>query len=166
MSRENVEVVRECLAARDGGDYSAARAVSPRCRRRPVREVRRADLSRGSGCRPGDEGMVRDVGRLRLHTGTVHRCGRLYRGPEEVRAFFAEWFGVFSFDDWYNEVERLIDHEDKVVAFVLQRGRGSASTTPTEMEMTQISTIEQGKIVRLQVYGDRTEALEAVGLSE
>ena len=90
----------------------------------------------------------------------------VYRGPDEVRAFFAEWFGVFSFDDWYNEVERLIDHEDKVVAFVRQRGRGSASTTPTEMEMTQISTIEQGKIVRLQVYGDRTEALEAVGLSE
>lgn len=90
----------------------------------------------------------------------------VYRGLDEVNGFFAEWFGVFGFDDWYAEVDRLIAHGDQVIAFVRQRGRGSASDTPAEMEMTQISTLKDGRIVRLDVYLDRQEALEAVGLQQ
>jgi ketosteroid isomerase-like protein len=89
----------------------------------------------------------------------------VYFGADEARAFFDERFTVFPFADWYAEVERLLDCGNQVVAFVRQRGRGSATTPPTEMEMTQICSLRDGKIIRLTMYADRDEALAAVGPS-
>ena len=137
MSRENVEIVREAYAAFNRGGAEAL-----------------------IGTYWADD-FVLDMTASGFPAGPG-----VYRGPDEAKAFFDEWFSVFPFDDWYAEVEQLLDHGDQVIAFIRQRGRGSASATPTDMEMTQICTLRAGKVLRLQVYLDREEALEAAGLSE
>jgi ketosteroid isomerase-like protein len=136
MSRENMEIVREGYAAFNRGGPEAMIG------------------------KYWAEDLVWDVTTIGFPGPGV------YRGLDEVRAFFADWFGVFGFDEWYAEVDRLIEHGDQVVAFVRQRGRGGASATPAEMEMTQILTLKEGRIIRIQVYLDRQQALEAVGMSE
>jgi ketosteroid isomerase-like protein len=136
MSRENVEFVREAYAAFNRGGPEAL-----------------------IGKYWADD-FVWDVTEMGFPGPGV------YRAPDEVRAFFDEWFEVFGFDEWHIEVERLIEHGEQVVAFVRQRGRASASATPAEMEMTQICSLRDDKVFRVQVYLDRQQALEAVGLSE
>jgi ketosteroid isomerase-like protein len=91
----------------------------------------------------------------------------IYHGHDEVRSFFEDWFSTFPFDEWEQELEDLIDCGDQVVvALTRQRGRGSASGVSVELEYAQVVTLRESKIVRVVVYTDRTQALEAVGLSE
>jgi ketosteroid isomerase-like protein len=90
----------------------------------------------------------------------------VYRGYDEVRTFFDDWFGAFPFDEWEAEVEQLIDAGDRVVAMVTQRGRGRASGAAAALEMGQVITLRDGEVVRIDVYLDRAQALEAAGLGE
>jgi ketosteroid isomerase-like protein len=91
----------------------------------------------------------------------------IYHGHDEVRSFFEDWFSTFPFDEWEQELEDLIDCGDQVVvALTRQRGRGSASGVSVELEYAQVVTLRESKIVRVVVYTDREQALEAVGLSE
>ena len=61
--------------------------------------------------------------------------------------------------------EELIDAGDKVFAWIRFSGRGTTSGAPVEMEQAQIWTFREGRVVRVEEYFDRTEALEAAGLS-
>jgi ketosteroid isomerase-like protein len=64
------------------------------------------------------------------------------------------------------EPEKYIDAgEDKVVAVLRMwvQGRGGISV---EWRDASVNTLRNGKIVRLDVYGDLAEAFEAVGLRE
>jgi ketosteroid isomerase-like protein len=90
-----------------------------------------------------------------------------YRGFDEVRSFFEnDWFKTFPFEEWKIEAEELIDNGDQVVAFTRQRGRGATSGAGGELELTQIVTLRDRLIVRVDAYMDREKALEAAGLSE
>jgi ketosteroid isomerase-like protein len=91
----------------------------------------------------------------------------IYRGRDEVRRLFDEdWFGAFPFEEWEVVVEELIDNGDQVIGMTRQRGRGATSGAAAELELAQICTVRGGKIVRVDTYLDRAEALEAAGLSE
>ncbi|MGH2926467.1 MAG: nuclear transport factor 2 family protein [Solirubrobacterales bacterium] len=89
---------------------------------------------------------------------------QLYEGIEGSRTFLAEW--IEAWEDWELEVERLLDAGDDVVAIVRQRGRSKASGVPVDMHFAQVWTIRDRKQVRMRMYADPAEALEAVGLSE
>jgi ketosteroid isomerase-like protein len=90
-----------------------------------------------------------------------------YRGRDQVITFFEEdWFGAFPFADWEIVVGDLIDHGDRVVCMSRQRGRGSSSGAEAELEVANVHTVQGGQIVRVEVYRDREQALEAAGLSE
>jgi ketosteroid isomerase-like protein len=90
----------------------------------------------------------------------------VYTGYDEVRAFMAEWFSAFDFDGWSLKIEDLFERGDRVLSFVRQVGEGSSSGAQVSVEFAQIFTLRAGKILRIDNYLDRTEALEAVGLSE
>ena len=91
----------------------------------------------------------------------------VYRGHDEVMAFFEEdWFAAFPFADWEIAVDELVDHGDRVVCRSSQRGRGSSSGAGVELKVTNIHTLRDGQIVRIEVYRDREQALEAAGLRE
>jgi ketosteroid isomerase-like protein len=90
----------------------------------------------------------------------------VYTGYDEVRAFMAEWFSAFEFDDWEMEIEELFDRGDRVVSILSQRGHGTSSGAEVSVEFAQVFTLRAGKIVRIDNYLDRPKALEAAGLRE
>jgi ketosteroid isomerase-like protein len=91
----------------------------------------------------------------------------IYRGHDEVRAFFGEdWFGAFPFEEWEVVLEELIDAGDQVIAIARQRGLGANSGAAAELEQGLIFTLRDGAAVRVEIYGDPGKALEAAGLRE
>jgi ketosteroid isomerase-like protein len=89
-----------------------------------------------------------------------------YRGFDELRSFFQDWFSTFPFEEWEQAVDDVIDGGDYVVALTRQRGQGSASGAVAELEYAQVIKFRGGKVVEVAVYLDRAKALEAAGLSE
>jgi uncharacterized protein len=87
-----------------------------------------------------------------------------HRGLEAIRGYFAQWVEMFEGIDF--RAEELIDAGDKVFAWMRFSGKGTASEAPVEMEQAQIWTFRNGKVVRVEEYFDRNDALEAAGLSE
>jgi len=65
------------------------------------------------------------------------------------------------------EPERYFDLDDeRVLIFVRGTAKGEGSGVPVEIRDAHEYTIRGGVVVRLKVYADRAEALEAAGLSE
>ncbi len=87
-----------------------------------------------------------------------------YAGIEGAREFMAEWLDAW--EDWELDVEELLDAGERVVAIVRQRGRSKATGVSVEMHFAQVWAFREGKQVRMEMYADPAEALEAVGLRE
>ena len=88
------------------------------------------------------------------------------RGPNEMRAFYrdmdATWAGGASLG-----VEELIDAGDKVLVLIRFGGRGKISGAEVEALVWNLWTFRDGEPVEWTYFGDdRSEALEAAGLSE
>jgi ketosteroid isomerase-like protein len=89
----------------------------------------------------------------------------IYRGYEG----FERLVGVIEdvWDDFHFEIQELIDGGDCVVAEVTVSGTGRGSGVEAEMRVFNIWTLRDGKVIRLAGgYRERSEALEAAGLSE
>jgi ketosteroid isomerase-like protein len=86
-----------------------------------------------------------------------------YRGEEAIR-WNEAWFA--SFDELTIEATEITDADDKVLVGILQRGRPRGSDSQVEGRWRQVLTFRDGKIARAQLFSDRTQALEATGLSE
>ena len=54
--------------------------------------------------------------------------------------------------------------DGRVVSLILQRGKGRSSGLGMKMETAMVATVRDGKVIRMDNYEDRAEALEAVGL--
>jgi ketosteroid isomerase-like protein len=88
-----------------------------------------------------------------------------YRGDDGFMEFFGEW--IAAYDDWAQEVEEIIDAGgSQVVVITRQRGRLRDSGSWVDLQAGFVYTIEDGLLVRTDVYGSRAEALKAVGLEE
>jgi ketosteroid isomerase-like protein len=90
----------------------------------------------------------------------------LYRGPNEIRSFFEDWFKVFPFEEWEVALDEFIGHGDQVVVKARQRGRGAGSGAAVEVQFAQVWAFRNGEPVRVTNYMTYDEALEAAGLSE
>jgi ketosteroid isomerase-like protein len=88
----------------------------------------------------------------------------VYRGHEAVRRDWEQTAELF--EDFSIDVEETFDQGDEVVVFLRYRGRGKESGAVVEAPMAHVWTMRGGQAVRLRQFLDRTEALEAVGLSE
>jgi ketosteroid isomerase-like protein len=64
------------------------------------------------------------------------------------------------------EAEEIADAGDSVVVAVLQRGVGDGSGAATEFRYFQVWSFRGRKVIRLENFRERAEALEAVGLRE
>jgi ketosteroid isomerase-like protein len=90
----------------------------------------------------------------------------VYRGREQIEAFLGEqmetvWGGVPELD-----IEHVFDCGNEVLLFIRLRGQGFRSGVGLDVRIAQLATVSGGKVVRVKVYPDREEALEAVGLRE
>ena len=91
--------------------------------------------------------------------------GRVFRGQQRFRDFFDALDEVF--DDIRLEVGEITDvDEDRLIAVLRTSGRGKGSGVNVEQRNWTVWTFVDSKIARIDSYMNRTEALEAVGLSE
>jgi ketosteroid isomerase-like protein len=101
------------------------------------------------------------------HTGswTLWTGPSEYHGRDGFLEFFGEW--IAAYDDWAQEIEEIVDAGDRqVVGITRQRGRLRDSDSWVDLRAAFVYTIEDGLVVRADVYGSSAEALKAVGLAE
>lgn len=82
----------------------------------------------------------------------------VYVGHDEVREMWREALAAFSEVDF--DVEALTDSGDRVLAEIHERSTGRASGAPVEAIHFAVWTLTDGKVVRLQIFDDRQQALE------
>jgi len=89
----------------------------------------------------------------------------VFHGHDGVREFFGEWRAFFA--EYYAEPEEFIGADESVIVRVRQGGRGRASTVSVEMPAYwQVYRLRGSRAVRVAIYRDESEALEAAGLRE
>jgi ketosteroid isomerase-like protein len=87
-----------------------------------------------------------------------------YLGVERV----AEYTGGLL-EPWTRftiEAEEVADAGDSVVAAVVQRGVGDGSGAAAELRYFQVWSFRARKVIRLENFRERAEAVEAAGLRE
>jgi ketosteroid isomerase-like protein len=85
-------------------------------------------------------------------------------GVDEANRWPAQW--TEAFENWSLDVEEVFDAGDQVVTFVRQRAAARHGGPEVEMRFAQVWTFRDGLVARMEMYLDRAEALEAVGLRE
>jgi ketosteroid isomerase-like protein len=85
------------------------------------------------------------------------------RGPDTVRSFFRTWTGAF--EEWNFEADELMDAGDMVIAHIRQWGRGKTSGVTVQNSFWQVWTLRDGRAIRATHYQEKTDAVEAAGLS-
>ncbi len=89
----------------------------------------------------------------------------MYYGRGAVRSFLADY--LESWEYVRMEPEDFIEvGEGHVVVLLRLRMRGKGSGVEVEARTTNVWTVRDRKAVRIAVYNDKAEALEAVGASE
>jgi ketosteroid isomerase-like protein len=85
-------------------------------------------------------------------------------GLDGLRAGWLDWL-----DPWESyrvEVEDVIDAGDDAVVLVRDFGRRAGMTAEVSVLSAAVWTVRDGRIARVAFYLDRSEALDAAGLSE
>ena len=138
MSEENVAVVREAFLAFGAGDPRKAQSAAQRIFHSAIEW----DMS-------GVAGWPEK---------------RVYRA-QEVGAFLQAW--ADSWRDWRFDVEEVREAGDEgVFSAIHEVGIGLESGASVDQHRYFATTVRGGRIVRVRMFSDRTEALEAAGLSE
>ena len=88
--------------------------------------------------------------------------GATYKGHDGVKELWSDARNVFG--DFQNVPERIIAAGDKVVAFVCARGRGKESGVEVEGRIAHVYSFRGSKVVEVESYEQRDEALKAVGI--
>jgi ketosteroid isomerase-like protein len=86
------------------------------------------------------------------------------QGHGAVRASLARWKG--EWDDYEVMPEEFVDRGDRVLATVRVRGRGRGSGVEIDARFYDLYTLRDGKIVRMDQFTERSQALEAVDSGE
>src|SRR3954453_12826567 len=136
MSQANVQIVRTLLRAWERGDFSSSEWADP--------DIEFVAQGLTDGLLPG----------ARHGEGTL-------RGVEAMQRSWREFLSAW--DDFKAEPEEIIDAGEQVLVLARLGGRGSGSGAPAEgLRGACLFTLREGKVVRLALYTDRAEALEAV----
>ena len=81
------------------------------------------------------------------------------QGHAAVRASLARWKA--EWDDYEVLPEAFVDSGDRVIATVRVRGRGRGSGVEIDAVFYDVYTLSDGKIVRMDQFTERSQALEA-----
>jgi ketosteroid isomerase-like protein len=144
MSQENVEVIRRLLP---GPDVDVAQAL----RNDDLWAVVSRDWA--AVTHPGFESMIQMPSQRSTHVGV-----------DGLREAWLDW--LEPWENYYTEIEELIDAGDAVVAIVRDHARRKGVDGEVELLGSNVSVFRSGKILRIGFYARRAEALEAAGLAE
>jgi ketosteroid isomerase-like protein len=85
-----------------------------------------------------------------------------YAGLDGLRAWMMDWTAPWV--EYRIETEEAIDLGERVLLLNHDRGLREGSTEEVRGRVGAVFTVRDGKIVRIDAYSTRAEALEAVGL--
>ena len=89
--------------------------------------------------------------------------GALY-GNDAVLANYKRWNESWEWAE--STLEEVIGRGDRVFVAVRFHGRGRASGVEVDSRFYEVYTLRAGKVLRIDEYERRADALEATGLSE
>jgi ketosteroid isomerase-like protein len=92
-----------------------------------------------------------------LETGT-------FEGKEAVGEWFGQWFRTFG-RDYRFEIDEARMVGDAVFLHAQHGGTGRLSGAQVSDETSYLYRVSEGKVVRVELFGSRDEALEAAGAS-
>src|SRR5947207_1573138 len=87
----------------------------------------------------------------------------VFRGREAVGRWFGEWF--LAFDKGF-ELDETRNVGDRVFVVARHHGHGRSSGADVKQLNAQLLSLQEGKVVQMELYGSPAEALKAVGLEE
>ncbi len=137
MSEENVEIVRRVYQRFSEGDFRASVELL-------------------------DPNVVMVLGAA---FGPEAPGGATYLGAEAVTTYTRDYL-LKPWTDFTMEAEEFVAAGDSVLVGVRQRGVGRDSGVPTELRYSTLWSFRGGKVIRIESFRTRAEALEAAGLSE
>ncbi len=91
--------------------------------------------------------------------------GGTFTGRDAVGGWFASWFTTFE-PGYHFDIEEARDLGDVVFVVATHHGRGRTSGAEVHGQTGYLYGLRGGKIVRVELYRSRAEALEAAGLGE
>jgi ketosteroid isomerase-like protein len=90
--------------------------------------------------------------------------GGTYHGVDGVKTCLTQSRNAWA--DVHSEPERFIPAGDRIVVFVHARVRPMGSDEWQEVRLADVYTFSRGKVVHMQAFADREDALRAVGIEE
>ena len=100
---------------------------------------------------------------LWLPSGMV-QAGGTYRGHAAVLEWMKEWAEAWDEIDY--KPEEFTEAGDSVLVSVLYDGRGKGSGVRVEGRFWYVMKLRNGKLLRWELYPERSQALDAAGLRE
>jgi ketosteroid isomerase-like protein len=88
----------------------------------------------------------------------------VYRGHAGYARWLVEWGAAWS--SWTLEPEEFIDAGECVVVVIRLKALGHSSGIEVERHDGLLFTLAAGKIVRLDYFNNKPQALDAVGLAD
>lgn len=85
------------------------------------------------------------------------------KGRDAVGRWFGNWLSTFE-AGYHFEIEEARDLGEVVLLVAAHRGRGRSSGVEVHARTAYLYKVRDGKIVGVELYGDRKRALEAAGL--
>jgi ketosteroid isomerase-like protein len=83
-----------------------------------------------------------------------------HRGVDDVCGLIEEW--IAPFDRFTTVLEEVIDAGNRVIVRHRMCGKGRESGVDVDMTVSQVVTVRDGKVIRMDDFWTREEALEAV----
>jgi ketosteroid isomerase-like protein len=85
---------------------------------------------------------------------------QVFRGPDGLMRWVAS--NKEAWEEWRFEPKRFFEAGDQVVVRVRVVARGGASGISLDRETAHVWTIEEGRVIRCEIYLDPSEAFEGV----
>ena len=146
MSRENIEVVRDFYASLD--TWLASLSSGPAV---PLEQT------------PGVDELFDHLDPQAEWDWVF--SPETFRGREQLLQAVADYLETVG--EWRVDVEELVDGTgDRVLAMSRVVARGKGSGAPVFQPIFTVFTVRNGKVARIEDHTERSEALEAAGLSE
>jgi ketosteroid isomerase-like protein len=89
----------------------------------------------------------------------------VFSGRDAVGEWFGDWFRSFA-RGYQFDIHEMRPAGERVFVAVRHRGRGRSSGVAIDWNVGLAFAVNAGKIVRLELFSDRSGALKAVGLEE
>jgi ketosteroid isomerase-like protein len=100
--------------------------------------------------------------RFELQLPPVYPDSQEFRGRAGLKRWILTTKEVWG--EWRFELERFIEMGERVVVLVHLVAQGGMSGVRLERDTAHVWTLADGKVTRCEVYLDRAEAFEALGL--